>query len=401
MPKSLTLEGIAKLAGVSRSTVSRVINDHPNVRDQVRERVWQVVRETGYQPHAAARSLVTRRTRIIGVIIPEAVTTLFTDPFFPLFLRGVTETCNSHRYYLMLSLFNDPAGQEEMYRRVVRSGHLDGVIVASTRMDDPIVSKLLREGIPFVMVGRYPDEGVNYVDIDNIGGARMAVEHLIRLGHRRIATIAGPLNMPAGRDRLLGYRRALAAHHIPTEENLIAEGDFSRESGMMCMQKLLPASPTAVFVASDMMAAGALRTIRRVDLQVPDGIALVGFDDVSIASTVEPNLTTVRQPIEKLGSMATGVLLGVLNGSSEARTPAHKIIIPTELVIRESCGALWGGLRSPQSVRSLDNGRARTGKEEEARRREKAESAVPDMDIPAKPGEDVSPRLPNQEFGGE
>jgi LacI family transcriptional regulator len=268
-------------------------------------------------------------------------------------------------------------------------------------MDDPIVSKLLREGIPFVMVGRYPDEGVNYVDIDNIGGARMAVEHLIRLGHRRIATIAGPLNMPAGRDRLLGYRRALAAHHIPTEENLIAEGDFSRESGMMCMQKLLPASPTAVFVASDMMAAGALRTIRRVDLQVPDDIALVGFDDVSTAATVEPSLTTVRQPIERLGSMATEVLLGVLNGSSEARTPAHKIIIPTELVIRESCGALRGGLRSPQSVRSLDTGRARTGKEEEARRKERAETAVTGLGFPAKPGEDVSPRLPNQEFGGE
>jgi LacI family transcriptional regulator len=340
VPKSLTLEEIAKLSGVSRSTVSRVVNDQPSVRDQVRERVWQVIRETGYQPHAAARSLVTRRTRIVGVIIPEAVTTLFTDPFFSLLLRGVTETCNAHRYYLMLSLFNDPAGQEEVYRRVVHSGHLDGVIVASNRLDDPTVPKLLREGMPFVMVGRYPDERVNYVDIDNISGARMAVEHLIRLGHRRIGTITGPLNMPAGRDRLTGYQQALKAHGIPMEEAWIAEGDFSRDSGMVCMRKLLSASPTGVFVASDTMAAGALQTLRRADLQVPDDIALVGFDDVPLAAAVEPALTTVRQPIERLGSMAADLLLNLLENPPDEQAPAHRIILPCRLAVRDSCGAL-------------------------------------------------------------
>ena len=340
MSRSLTLEEIAKLSGVSRSTVSRVINDNPHVRDQVREQVWQVIRATGYQPHAAARSLVTRRTRVVGVIIPEAVTTLFTDPFFPLFLYGVTETCNTHRYYLMLSLFDDPAGQEEMYRRVIRSGHLDGVIVASTRLDDPIVPKLLREGIPFVMAGRYPDEHVNYVDIDNISGARMAVEHLIRLGHQRIGTITGPLDMPAGRDRLIGYQQALEAHRIPMEEALITEGDFSRDSGMVGMRKLLPASPTAVFIASDTMAAGALQTLREADVQVPDDIALVGFDDVPLATDVEPALTTVRQPIERLGSMAVELLLNLLENPPDEQAPAHKIILPCKLAIRDSCGAM-------------------------------------------------------------
>lgn len=184
----LTLEGIAELAGVSRSTVSRVINDSPRVRDEVWERVWQVIRETNYQPHAAARSLATHRTRTIGVIIPESVIKLLTDPFFPLLLYGVAETTNAHRYHLMLSLFGGSAEHSDAYGDTIGSGHLDGVIVASAHVDDAILPRLLRDTIPFVSVGRYPGQSVNYVDVDNIGGARMAVEHLICLGHTRIAT---------------------------------------------------------------------------------------------------------------------------------------------------------------------------------------------------------------------
>jgi len=337
---ALTLEEIAELAGVSRSTVSRVINGRASVRDEVREHVLQVIRETGYQPYAAARSLVTRRTHIIGVIIPEAVTTLFTDPFFPLLLCGVTETCNAHNYYLMLSLFNGPADRKEMYRRIVHSGHLDGVIVASTRLDDPLVPQLLQDGVPFVLVGRHPDERVNYVDVDNVSAARMAVEFLIRLGHQRIATISGPLTTAHGQDRLAGYRQALEAHRFPVEEDLIAEGDFTEGSGSRGVQRLLSASPTAIFVASDMMAIGALKALRQAGLRVPEDIALVGFDDVPIATAVEPALTTVRQPIGRLGSMAADLLLNLLENSSDAQASVHRIVLPAELVVRNSCGAL-------------------------------------------------------------
>jgi LacI family transcriptional regulator len=333
-----TLEEVARSAGVSRSTVSRVINDHPNVRPETRERVQQAIRKSGYQPHAVARSLVTNRTQIIGMIIPEALTTLFTDPFFPLLLRGATETCNIHRYQLLLSLFDDPGAQEEMYQRVLRSGYLDGVILASASLDDPLITDLLRDRIPFVSVGRHPNERVHYVDVDNVAGGRMAVEHLIRQGHQRIATITGRLDMAHGQDRLEGYRQALKAHRIPVKEELIVEGDYTENSGMVAMQQLLSNSPSAVFVASDMMAIGALKALHQAGWQVPQDIALVGFDDIPIASAIEPPLTTVRQPIERMGSMAVEVLLNTLEGSSEEEAHTHRIILPTELMVRASCG---------------------------------------------------------------
>ncbi len=336
---ALTLEEIAKLAGVSRSTVSRVVNDQPNVREHVRERVWEVVRETGYQPHAAARSLVTRRTRIIGVIIPEAVITLFTDPFFAHLLCGITRTCNAQRYNLMLSLFDDAASSEDLYRRVILSGHVDGVVVASTRVGDPLIGRLLADEIPFVLVGRYPDGQVHYVDIDNVAAARMAVEHLIHLGHRRVATITGPLSMTSGHDRLEGYRRALEAHRLPVDESLIVEGDYSKMSGARAARRLLSESVTAIFAASDVMALGALKVLREAGVRVPEDVALVGFDDVPLATAVVPALTTVHQPIEDLGSKSADLLLDLVESPPDEQAPARRIILPAQLLIRDSCGA--------------------------------------------------------------
>jgi LacI family transcriptional regulator len=168
----------------------------------------------------------------------------------------------------------------------------------------------------------------------------MAVEHLIHIGHRRIATITGPLNMLSGEDRLAGYRQALEAHRLPLDEDLIVEGDFSEASSMVAARRLLTRSVTAIFAASDIMAVGALKVIREAGLQVPDDVALVGFDDLPIASALQPGLTTVRQPTEKMGSMAVDLLLSFLEDPPGGAPAVHKIVLPARLVVRESCGAL-------------------------------------------------------------
>jgi DNA-binding LacI/PurR family transcriptional regulator len=255
-----------------------------------------------------------------------------------------TETCNARHYYLNLALFGGPENQDETYRRVLGSGHLDGVIVTSAQLGDSVFPKLLGDGVPFVLAGRHPDERVNDVDVDNVGGARMAVEHLRRLGHQRIATITGPLTMTSGEDRLAGYRHALEAHRLGVDERLIVEGDFAEGGGAMGMSRLLPAAPSAVFVASDVMAIGALKTLREAGRRVSQDVALVGFDDVTIATAVEPALTTVRRPIDRLGAMTADVLLNLLEQPSDQNAPSarpvQRIVLPTELVVRGSCGAL-------------------------------------------------------------
>jgi LacI family transcriptional regulator len=338
MGSGLTLEKIARLSGVSRSTVSRVINNHPNVSDQVRQRVRQVIAETGYRPNMAARSLVTQRTGIIGLVIPRAFQSLFTDPFYPRLIQGITQACNNNDYMLSLFMFHTKEEEQKLYPTVVRARLLDGVIVSASEIDDPFIPQLIQNQMPFVIHGR-PDEAakVSFVQPDNVAGAYTAVSHLVRLGYKRIATITGPLNTTVGLDRQQGYRDAINERNGFIDEALIVEGDFSELGGYVAMRRLIPQRPDAVFAASDAMALGALRALREAGLSVPSDVAVVGFDDLPPAALADPPLTTLRQFIRRQGIQLVETLIDIITSDSEL--PRH-ITIGTELVIRSSCGSV-------------------------------------------------------------
>jgi len=338
--EKLTIRQIAELAGVSRSTVSRVINDHPNVSPETREQVLRVVTETGFRPDPIARSLSSRRASIIGLVIPLAIQSLFEDPFFARLMQGISQGCNMHEYTLALFLLHSLEEEARLYPRISRRQFLDGVIVTATQDRDPLIPQLLANRVPFVLHGRHEDPRVSFVEVDNVAGAYTAVTHLVRLGRRRIALITGPSGSLAAEDRKRGYLNALLERRVPVEEGLILHGDFTETSSYQAMQRLLPHEPDAVFVASDSMALGALRALRDAGKRVPDEVAVVGFDDMPQAATADPPLTTIRQPIQQTGVLAVEMLIDILENGAD---PARRIILPTELVIRASCGSRLGG----------------------------------------------------------
>ncbi len=328
----LTLEKVAKLAGVSRSTVSRVVNNHPNVKPEVRQRVAKIVTETGYFPDPVARSLVNQRTGIIGVVIPQQVQFLFTNHYFPRLIQGIAQACNSHDYTLSLFLFHTSEEEAKLYPRLLRNQLFDGIIVADNQINDPLIPQLLANEVPFVSIGRHEDSRVSFVDVDNLAGAYTAVSHFIRLGYKRIASITGPMKNYASIDRYQGYLNALRDRAYPVEHQLIMKSDYTEIGGYEAMQRLLPHKPDAVFIASDTMAAGALRALQMANIAVPNEIAIIGFDDLPHATITNPPLTTIRQPILQAGMLAVETLLDNDNG-----VPRH-LVLPTELVIRSSCG---------------------------------------------------------------
>lgn len=329
----LTLEDVGALAGVSRSTVSRVINNESSVRPEVRARVEAVISQTGYAPNAAARSLASNQTGVIGLVIPSHVSNLFEDPYFARLIQGVTLGAKQISSTLSLFLFESEEEEREVSPRVVESGFLDGVIVTATRPGNSLMRKIAATDLPLVAIGRPGIDGVPYVDVDNRAGAFEAAKFLREHGYERCGYIGGPLNTSTGEDRLAGFIDGLAEFNSALPNGLRAFGDFSEPSGYDAMSRLLDHSPDAVFAASDGMALGAIRRIHDAGLSVPDDIAVIGFDGFTLGETSEPSLTTLEQPVSATGSLAVEMLHEMLGDRSTPITPS---VLPVQLIRRAS-----------------------------------------------------------------
>jgi LacI family transcriptional regulator len=330
-----TLKDIVRLTGVSQSTVSRVLNGHPNVSEKTRQKVLRVIQEQGFRPNFVARALAKQRTRVLSMIIPQSLATTFTDPYFPTLIQHISRRANGHGYAVMLWVGNDAEEESLFAERILDHGLFDGAIVTSATQDDMLVERLSESGTPCVIIGPTLGLHVSNVDVDNRSGAKAAVTHLIHLGCKRIGTITGPGNMGAPQDRLQGYIDALTEHGLPVDESLIQFGDFNEPSGFAGMQMLLPCGVDAVFTASDMMGIGAIRAIQSAGLRIPHDVAVVSFDDMPFAATTNPPLTTVRQSLSDMGNHAADMLIDLIEGR---QVEPRSIRLPTRLIVRESCG---------------------------------------------------------------
>ncbi|MEU8803780.1 LacI family DNA-binding transcriptional regulator [Spirillospora sp. NPDC048819] len=327
-----TLEAVAARAGVGRGTVSRVVNGSPRVSAQAREAVLKAIEELGYVPNRAARTLVTRRTDTVALVVAESDQRLFDEPYFAGIIRGISNGLGDTGLQLLLALARSPAeyGRLEEY---LTTQHVDGVLLTSLHAEDPLPAKLEANGVPTVLGGRPPGlSPVSYVDVDNRSGAREAVGHLISGGRRRIATIAGPQDMGVGIDRLAGYREALVAAGLP---EYVEYGDFGEASGIAAAERLLAAEPAldAVFAADDPMALGALRVLHRHGRHIPEDVAVIGFDDSAAAPLADPPLSTVHQSPEEMGLEMARLLVSRIRGEP-IEDPV--VILRPHLVIRDS-----------------------------------------------------------------
>jgi LacI family transcriptional regulator len=336
--EKLSIDEVAKLAYVSRSVVSRVLNDHPNVSDEARERVMEVVKKYNYRPSSVARGLATNHSYEIGILAPRRCDEALANGFWSLLHLGIFEECIQQGYFVSMSPISTDLGAD-VEEHVLDNKRLDGFILLTQEVTDIVAHKLIERETPMVLVGHGPDNpNLNSVDVDNFAGAYKATNHLIELGHKHIGIMLASLEMQESADRLKGYKKALKDADLPVCEDLIAIGDYSQKHGFDSMQQWIREERdiTAVFSTSDTLAMGALSALHEEDIAVPEEMALVGFDDLPFAQYTIPPLTTIKQPICEKGKRAARLLINQIE--NKPVQVVHENLEP-ELIVRKSCGA--------------------------------------------------------------
>jgi LacI family transcriptional regulator len=328
----VTIIDVAAEAGVSFGTVSRVINNDVHVKPKTRERVLEAMQRLGFVANRQARSLAGGKTNSIGMLVPDLGTSYIGE-----IIRGIDAELNLSGYDLILYTTHRTASKEANYVANLAEGMVDGLLLVLPRSPADYIGALTRRNFPYVLIDHQgTGQDCSAVGATNWQGAYHATEYLVKLGHRRIGFITGSMDLGCSEDRLEGYRSALRTHHLPDTPEVIFEGNFDQPDGFAgaCALLDLPIPPTAIFASNDMMAFGALDAVRTRGLRVPEDISIVGFDDIPQATLIHPALTTVNQPLEKMGRVATQMLLDRLN---EPEVEAGRIELPTELIVRDSC----------------------------------------------------------------
>lgn len=335
----VTIKDVAEKVGVNPSTVSRVLNGDSNlsIREETRNRILEAIKEMGYTPNPIARSLRKKTSDAIGMLIPD-----ITNPFFPEVIKGAETAASEKGLSVILCNTDENSDKERNLVRFLIDRRVDGMLLFSSRLEDETVSEVEKSGIPFVLVNRGSRSNSGaYVVVDNTLGAKLAMQHLIGLGHEKIAHISGFLYTETGLERLEGYRKSLNAAGLPFDSECMVEAGFTEQQGYIAMQKLLSLTnpPTAVFAANDLMAMGAMTAIMEKGLRVPEDISLVGFDDIWVANRITPALTTVKIPLIEMGSLAMKIISDKI---AQKEIQDERIILTPELIIRSSTAVAKG-----------------------------------------------------------
>lgn len=329
-----TIKDVARKAGVGVGTVSRVFNRSPLVSQKTQDKVLAAAEELDYYPDASARRLVRGKTRTIAYIERHAVSRPFVDAFAAQVLRGIHAVISQAGYHVLVEPSFSDQNENQRIMQLIREKHADGIIISGPRIDDPIFEMLAGEDIPIVLQGQLPGSGLPSVDADNLHGAQMAVEHLIKLGHQKIGMITNsPLDYTASQSRRDGFEQAMRQTQLLLNPGWILTGAFTPESGYEAMSALLKQDLTAVFVASDSVALGAYHAVRESGKTIPEDISVIGFDDIPWAAYFAPPLTTVRLPAREIGQEAARLILNILENQPAL---TEDILLPTELILRSS-----------------------------------------------------------------